>query len=151
MQINVALDDDNIEQAAKIRNVNYPNTSAKQTRDAFIFNQSIDGFNDDINVLLDYVERDKTRDTVQRMVTIKAESNERLKTIAASLNISIAATFRSIIAYTIDHLNITDSENSENINNAVFNKQLLKEKVALLETQIADCCKTLDAVKKLLN
>ena len=44
MQINIALAENNAEQAALLRNAWYPNTTAMQTRDAFVFNCAIDRF-----------------------------------------------------------------------------------------------------------
>lgn len=139
MCINVALDVKNKEQAEQIRKIKYPNATANQTRDAFLFNHCLDEFNEDIQVLLTYAERHMDRETVQRMLTIKADSNERLKTIAASLNLSIAATYRSIIAYTVDKLSDLDLEGvSVKVNDIATDNQLLKEKVSLLENQFVE-------------
>lgn len=151
MQINIALDIDNKKQAEIIRKVKYPNTTVNQIRDAFIFNQCIDEFNDDLQVLLIYAERDKDCQIVQRMLTIKAESNERLKTIAASLKLSVAATYRSIIAYSVDKVSDDNivAEEMPDVKLATEN-QRLREKVALLENQLIACNKTLEDIKAIL-
>lgn len=60
--------------------------------------------------MLEYLEEDEI-ETVQRKVTIKIESNDRLKTIAAAIDKPVSTTYRAIIAYTIDHL--LDAGNEE--------------------------------------
>ena len=76
------------------------------------------------------------------MLTIKADSNERLKTIAASIEKSIAATYRAIISYTIENLGtIAKTE--------IGATQLVKEKVLLLEKQLAVCNQTMEEIKKI--
>ena len=150
MQINIALCKNNREQADIIRKVYYPNTTANQTRDAFIFNQCIDGFKDDLDVLKVYLKKDEQLETVQRMLTIKSDSNERLKTIAASLNASIAATYRSIIAYSVDKIDKCEIEVKVDESYDSLKQQVLKEKISLLEVQLADCSKTITEIKSLL-
>lgn len=154
MQINVALSENNVEQAAIIRSAFYPNTTAKQTRDAFIFNECIDRYNCSADELLSIIEEDNDK-TQQRMLTIKADSNERLKTIAACIGKSIAATYRAIIKYTIENLSSekadfskvkTDSEAAK-----VSQFLLVSEKVELLEQQLKACSVTMKEIKKLLE
>ena len=147
MQINIALEKNNDEQAATIRGAWYPSTTARQTRDAFIFNNCIDRYKGKLEELLPYIERDEGSITVQRRLTIKNESNERLKTIASAINKPIAATYRAIIAYTLDNLNV--AENEEKTTESVGVSQLLIEKVALLEKQLDACNQTLKEIKEL--
>lgn len=113
MQINVALDENNVNQAKTIREAWYPNTTVRQTRDAFIFNDALDRFGGKAEDLLPIIEKEDGKSTVQRMLTIKADSNERLKTIAASIEKSIAATYRAIISYTIGSLGDVAIETKE--------------------------------------
>ncbi len=147
MQINIALEKNNDEQAATIREAWYPNTTSRQTRDAFIFNNCIDRYKGKPEDLFPIIERDEGNATVQRMLTIKNESNERLKTIALAINKSIAATYRAIIAYTIENLDVTESE--EKATEPVGVSQLLMEKVAKLEKQLEACNQTLKEIKEL--
>ena len=85
MQINVALDENNVNQAKTIREAWYPNTTVRQTRDAFIFNDALDRFGGKAEDLLPIIEKEDGKSTVQRMLTIKADSNERLKTNCSNL------------------------------------------------------------------
>lgn len=154
MQINIALNNNNREQAEKLRKIKYPNTTAKQTRDSFIFNECIDNFQDFPEALLEYIRVDENEQNgkEQRMLTIKNDSNERLKTLASALNTSIAATYRSIIAYSIDKIN----EDSGKITRSIMEKendnaQLIIEKVALLETELAACNSTIKEIRNLLG
>ena len=135
MQINVALEENNDKQAKEIREEWYPNTTARQTRDAFIFNDCIDRFAGNPEELL---------------ATIKADSNERLKTIASSIERSITATYRAIITYTIERLGNVDAE-STGVKNEIGVIQLVKEKVALLEKQLLACNQTMEDIKKLIE
>ena len=150
MQINVALEENNDKQAKEIREEWYPNTTARQTRDAFIFNDCIDRFAGNPEELLAIIERDGGKPTVQRMLTIKADSNERLKTIASSIERSITATYRAIITYTIERLGNVDAE-STGVKNEIGVIQLVKEKVALLEKQLLACNQTMEDIKKLIE
>lgn len=150
MQINVALDENNVNQARTIRNAWYPNTTVRQTRDAFIFNDAIDRFSGNVDELLPIIERDDGKTTVQRMLTIKADSNERLKTIASSIEKSMAATYRAIISYTIGNLGEVATETKE-VKTELGTTQLVKEKVSLLEKQLAACNQTMEEIKKLLE
>ena len=84
------------------------------------------------------------------MLTIKADSNERLKTIAASIEKSIAATYRAIISYTIESLENIATETKE-VKTEIGATQLVKEKVLLLEKQLAACNQTMEAIKKILE
>lgn len=154
MQINVALSKNNKNQAEMLRKVHYPNTNANQTRDAFIFNQCIDRFADDMQVLEVYLKRDAELETVQRMVTIKAESYERLQTISKLLHASLAATYRSIIAYSVDRI-AGDGPELEKLtvdeSSSILLQQIVKEKIVLLEAQLAECRQTMAEIKELLN
>ena len=134
MQINVALEENNDKQAKEIREEWYPNTTARQTRDAFIFNDCIDRFAGNPEELLAIIERDEGKPTVQRMLTIKADSNERLKTIASR----------------IERLGNVDAE-STGVKNEIGVIQLVKEKVALLEKQLLACNQTMEDIKKLIE
>lgn len=157
MQINVALNENNKHQAEQIRKARYPNTNAQQTRDAFIFNQCIDEFNDFPEVLIKYIDEleqypKQQYPKQQRMLTIKTESNNRLKTLASTLNTSIAATYRSIIAYSIDKYGLGGEEVVEKIaSNDIKSQQQIIEKIALLETEFAACNKTIREIKSLLK
>lgn len=149
MQINVALAKNSHEQAAAIRQAYYPNTTANQTRDAFIFNVCIDQFAEAPEILREYLENDQQSETLQRMVTIKAESYSRLKSIAASLDASIASTYRSIIAYTVRKIAGCDVKpKADKAADSI--KQILKENVSLLEAQLRECRKTLSALQALI-
>ena len=148
MQINIALDRWNQNQAKLLRDTWYPNTTSRQTRDAFIFNDAIDRFDAKLmEELPTIIERDNGNATVQRMLTIKQESNKKLEDIAASIGCSKTATYRAIIAYWIDKIDVTDSiekpAESEEIS------QLLIVKVALLEKQLAACTQTLQEIREL--
>ena len=145
MQINVALENNSDEQAEIIKW--YKTTTAQQTRDAFIFNECVDRFSGEPEDLIPYIGKDEGSTIVQRRLTIKSESNDRLKTIAAAINKPLASTYRAIIAYTIDNLPTT--EDNENMAEPVGVSQLLMEKIALLEKQMEACNQTLKEIKEL--
>lgn len=146
MQINVFLKKNSSEQAEIIRKEWYPTTTSNQTRDAFIFNDCITRFEGKPEDLLKYLEEEEV-EIIQRKVTIKSESNDRLKTIAAVINKPISTTYRAIIAYTID--TISDTNNEEVVAEPVGVSQLLVEKIELLEKQMEACNKTLKEIKEL--
>lgn len=156
MQINIALNENNKQQAEQLRAVRYPNTTAKQTRDSFIFNQCIDEFDASPEVLVEYVKTDEAeqKPKEQRMLTIKNESNTRLKTIAAALNASIAATYRSIIAYSIDQYELAQRGVTEKpkvlVKTDMISQQII-EKLALLESQTQSCQETIKEIRILLG
>ena len=147
MQINVFLKKNSNEQAETIRKEWFPTTTSNQTRDAFIFNDCITRFEGKPEDLLEYLEEDEEIETVQRKVTIKSESNDRLKTIAAAINKPISTTYRAIIAYTIATL--SDTNNEEVVVEPVGVSQLLVEKIAMLEKQMEACNQTLKEIKEL--
>ena len=147
MQINVALENNSDEQAEIIRKKWYKTTTAQQSRDAFIFNECVDRFSGEPEDLIPYIGKDEGSTIVQRRLTIKSESNDRLKTIAAAINKPLASTYRAIIAYTIDNLPTT--EDNENMAEPVGVSQLLMEKIALLEKQMEACNQTLKEIKEL--
>ena len=147
MQINVALENNSDEQAEIIRKKWYKTPTAQQTRDAFIFNECVDRFSGEPEDLIPYIGKDEGSTIVQRRLTIKSESNDRLKTIAAAINKPLASTYRAIIAYTIDNLPTT--EDNENMAEPVGVSQLLMEKIALLEKQMEACNQTLKEIKEL--
>ena len=147
MQINVALENNSDEQAEIIRKKWYKTTTAQQTRDAFIFNECVDRFSGEPEDLIPYIGKDEGSTIVQRRLTIKSESNDRLKTIAAAINKPLASTYRAIIAYIIDNLPTT--EDNENTAEPVGVSQLLMEKIALLEKQMEACNQTLKEIKEL--
>lgn len=147
MQINVALENNSDEQAEIIRKKWYKTTTVQQTRDAFIFNECVDRFSGEPEDLIPYIGKDEGSTIVQRRLTIKSESNDRLKTIAAAINKPLASTYRAIIAYTIDNLPTT--EDNENMAEPVGVSQLLMEKIALLEKQMEACNQTLKEIKEL--
>ena len=150
MQINIALDQDNENQAKLLRDTWYPNTTSRETRDAFIFNDAVDRFDAKLmGELPAIIERDNGNATVQRMLTIRQESNKKLEDIAASIGASKTATYRAIIAYWIDKIDVTD--NKEKPDESEENTQLLIVKVALLEKQLAACNQTLKEIKELLK
>lgn len=147
MQINVALENNSDEQAEIIRKKWYKTTTAQQTRDAFIFNECVDRFSGEPEDLIPYIGKEEGSTIVQRRLTIKSESNDRLKTIAAAINKPLASTYRAIIAYTIDNLPTT--EDNENTAEPVGVSQLLMEKIALLEKQMEACNQTLKEIREL--
>lgn len=147
MQINIALENNSDAQAEIIRKKWYKTTTAQQTRDAFIFNECLDRFSGEPEDLIPYIGKDEGSTIVQRRLTIKSESNNRLKTIAASINKPLATTYRAIIAYTIDNLPATEDE--ENTAEPVGVSQLLMEKLALLEKQMEACNQTLKEIREL--
>ena len=89
MQINVALENNSDEQAEIIRKKWYKTTTAQQTRDAFIFNECVDRFSGEPEDLIPYIGKDEGSTIVQRRLTIKSESNDRLKTIAAAIGFNL--------------------------------------------------------------
>lgn len=145
MQINIKLDKDNVEQAMIYRTIKYPNTTVQQIRDSFIFNECIDNFYSSPSVLISIIDRDKGKATVNRMITIKPESYERLKTIAEGINRPISATYRAIIALTVENLdkdiNIRKPTESEKVLHRII------EKVTQLEQQLGECNKSLEEIK----
>lgn len=147
MQINVALENNSDEQAEIIRKKWYKTTTAQQTRDAFIFNECVDRFSGEPEDLIPYIGKEEGSTIVQRRLTIKSESNDRLKTIAAAINKPLASTYRAIIAYTIDNLPTT--EDNDNTAEPVGVSQLLMEKIALLEKQMEACNQTLKEIREL--
>ena len=149
MQINIALAENNAEQAALLRNAWYPNTTAMQTRDAFVFNCAIDRFDaEQMESLPEIIEKNNGQTGIQRMLTMKQESNKKLEDIAASIGYSKAATCRAIISYWLDTIDISNKEET----NAEVKRlsQQLFVKIALLEKQLADCSQTLEEIKKLM-
>ena len=149
MQMNLGVDVNNRQQADQLRRTYFPNTSSKQTRDSFIFDQCITSFKDDPKELLPFIEDDEKTEKVQRMVTLKSETNSRLRTIAGSIGKPIATTFRAIIAYSIAHIDDDFVEEVKPVNNAGV-LQLIGEKIELLQTQIDASNRTLDEIKLLL-
>lgn len=147
MQINVALENNSDEQAEIIRKKWYKTNTAQQIRDAFVFNECVDRFSGEPEDLIPYIGKEEGSTIVQRRLTIKSESNDRLKTIAAAINKPLATTYRAIIAYTIDNLPATEDE--ESTAEPVGVSQLLMEKVALLEKQMEACNQTLKEIKEL--
>ena len=110
MQINIALTDNNSEQAEVLRRQWFPSASSQQIRDSFIFNEVIDRFQGDpVEVLADYFRSDDDSRTAQRRITLRQDTNERLRTIASVANKPIAATLRALIAYAVDNLAVTDA------------------------------------------
>ena len=151
MQLNLALDSSNRRQAEQLRNKMYPNATVKQIRDAFIFDRCIEIFCEEPQVLLAYFDRDEKSEKVQRMVTIREATNKRLRTISAALEKPLAATFRAIIAYSVDHLNddFTSDVNVKPLNTADALQQA-SEVLFLLETQLDAAKKTINDLKSLL-
>ena len=149
MQINVLVEKNSDEQAQILRERWYPPTSSDRIRDAFIFNDAIDRFQASPVVLLDYIDRGEETETIQRKVTIRSTSYDRLKTIAAAINKPVTTTYRAIIAYTID--NLPDIEGREKNVEPVGVSQLLVEKIALLERQMMVCNQTLNEIKDLIK
>ena len=104
MQINIALTDNNPEQAEILRGQWYPSASSQQIRDSLIFNEVIDRFQGDpVEVLADYFRNDDDSRTAQRRITLRQDTNERLRTIASVANKPIAATLRALIAHAVDN------------------------------------------------
>ena len=147
MQINVYLEKESYEQAETLRRAWFPTTTANQTRDAFIFNECIDRFQGNPESLLAYLEKPEENGTVQRKVTIKSVSNDRLHTLAAAINKTIASTYRAIIAYTIDHLPVSE-EKGKTAEPAGLS-QIIMEKLTQLEKQMEACSRTIREIKEL--
>lgn len=150
MQINIALTDINSEQAEILRGQWYPSASSQQIRDSFIFNEVIDRFQGDpIEVLADYFRRDDDSRTAQRRITLRQDTNERLRTIASVANKPIAATLRALIAHAVDNLAPRDAKEQVEAQADATQLQLLNEKIAQLERQLKVCTKTLEDIKRL--
>lgn len=150
MQINIALTDINSEQAEILRGQWYPSASSQQIRDSFIFNEVIDRFQGDpIEVLADYFRRDDDSRTAQRRITLRQDTNERLRTIASVANKPIAATLRALIAHAVDNLAPRDAKEQVEAQADATQLQLLNEKIAQLERQLKVCTKTLEDIKQL--
>ncbi|MDO5792089.1 MAG: hypothetical protein Q4Q41_05955 [Coriobacteriia bacterium] len=150
MQINIALTDTNSEQAEILRGQWYPSASSQQIRDSFIFNEVIDRFQGDpIEVLADYFRRDDDSRTAQRRITLRQDTNERLRTIASVANKPIAATLRALIAHAVDNLAPRDAKEQVEAQADVTQLQLLNEKIAQLERQLKACTKTLEDIKRI--
>ena len=78
MQINIALTDNNPEQAETLRSQWYPSASSQQIRDSFIFNEVIDRFQGDpVEVLADYFRSDDDSRTAQRRIAGRSASLRR--------------------------------------------------------------------------
>lgn len=150
MQINIALTDINSEQAEILRGQWYPSASSQQIRDSFIFNEVIDRFQGDpIEVLADYFRRDDDSRTAQRRITLRQDTNERLRTIASVANKPIAATLRALIAHAVDNLAPRDAKEQVEAQADATQLQLLNEKIAQLERQLKVCTKTLEDIRRL--
>lgn len=150
MQINIALTDNNSEQAEILRSQWYPSANSQQIRDSFIFNEVIDRFQGDpVEVLADYFRNDDDSRTVQRRITLRQDTNERLRTIASVANKPIAATLRALIAHAVDNLAVTDAKKHAEAQTDATQLQLLNEKIAQLEKQLEACTKTLEDIKQL--
>ena len=150
MQINIALTDTNSEQAEILRGQWYPSASSQQIRDSFIFNEVIDRFQGDpIEVLADYFRRDDDSRTAQRRITLRQDTNERLRTIASVANKPIAATLRALIAHAVDNLAPRDAKEQVEAQADVTQLQLLNEKITQLERQLKACTKTLEDIKRI--
>ncbi|WP_298628829.1 hypothetical protein [uncultured Senegalimassilia sp.] len=150
MQINIALTDNNSEQAEVLRSRWYPSANSQQIRDSFIFNEVIDRFQGDpVEVLADYFRSDDDSRTAQRRITLRQDTNERLRTIASVANKPIAATLRALIAHAVDNLAVTDAKKQAEVQTDATQVQLLNEKIAQLEKQLEACTKTLEDIKQL--
>ena len=145
MQINIALTDNNPEQAEILRGQWYPSASSQQIRDSFIFNEVIDRFQGDpVEVLADYFRNDDDSRTAQRRITLRQDT-----TIASVANKPIAATLRALIAHAVDSLAVDDAKEQVEAQSDATQLQLLNEKIAQLEKQLAACTKTLEDIKRL--
>ena len=143
MQINVALENNSYEQAEIIRKKWYRTTTAQQTRDAFIFNECVDRFSGEPEELIPYIGKNEGSAIVhQRRLTIKRESNDRLKTIAAAINKPLATTYRAIIAYTIDNLPATEYESDQNFKNNSIAEISVLVLVFSFPCYCIPCCRT---------
>ena len=150
MQINIALTDNHSEQAETLRSQWYPSASSQQIRDSFIFNEVVDRFQGDpVEVLDDYFRNDDDSRTAQRRITLRQDTNERLRTIASVANKPIAATLRALIAHAIDDLAVGDAKERVGAQADAAQLQLLNEKIAQLEKQLEACSKTLEDIKLL--
>lgn len=150
MQINIALTDNNSEQAEILRSQWYPSASSRQIRDSFIFNEVIDRFQGDpVEVLAGYFRSDDDSRTAQRRITLRQDTNERLRTIASVTNKPIAATLRALIVHAVDNLAVTDAKKQAEAQTDATQLQLLNEKIAQLEKQLEACTKTLEDIKQL--
>lgn len=154
MQINIALNRNNEKQASVLREAWYANTNARETRDSFIFDTAISKFDARLmNELLPIIERDSGLETVQKMLTIKQDSNKKLENIATALGRTKTATYRAIIAYWIDRIGVIEEKVKLDCKERTdeSKSQLLIVKVALLEKHLADCSKMLNEIKKLIG
>lgn len=151
MQLNVSLSEQSHEQAKLLRAAYYPGKSPQQIRESYLFSECISNFSDDINVLSPYIDNELPCSTIQRMLSIKHEALERLQTIAAALNASQAATYRAIIAYSVDHINDSMDKPKNDLENTQKNAQLLTAKIALLGARLSECNEIMAEIKALMN
>lgn len=142
MQINIAMHSSSVEQAEILRAMYFPDKTPLQIKDSFVFNQCLDNFGEDYDKLRFFIETEEPHNKKQRMLTIRSDSYEKLKTIANIMDASVAATYRAIIAYTID--------NKETVHNKSRTSQLTN-KLALLEKMLLDCTKCIAEIKTLIK
>ena len=72
-----------------------------------------------------------------------------MRTIASVANKPIAATLRALIAHAVDSLAVDDAKEQVKAQSDATQLQLLNEKIAQLEKQLAACTKTLEDIKRL--
>ena len=124
--------------------------STQQMRDSLIVNEVMDRFQGDpVEVRADYVRSDDDARTAQRRITLRQDTNERLRTISSVANKPIAATLRALIAHAVDNLAVTDAKKQAAAQTDTTQLQLLNEKIAQLEKQLEACTKTLEDIKQL--
>lgn len=151
MQINIALDQTNDFQAKSLRDDWFGgNVNSSQVRASFVFNIALDKFDaKQMDELPEIIKRDKDKPTVQRMLTIKQESNKKLEDISAAIGASKAATLRAIISYWVDKIGVTGKGKEEKPVKSEEISQTLMVKIALLEKQLNACTQTLKEIKGL--
>lgn len=150
MQITIALAHNSDSQAEIIRKKWYKTTTARQTKDSFIFNEALDRFYGVPNDLVPYISsKDEGGAIAPRRLTIKTTSYNRLQTLASANNASLAATYRAIIAFTID--NLPDTGDEETVGMPVGTSKLLLEHIAHLEKRLEDCNQILKTIKELIK
>ncbi len=139
MQVNIALAADNEDQAKRIREAWYPGASARQIRDAYLFNCALDRYQGAPEELLPFIENEKGTAVVKRMLTIKADSYERLNR------------YRAIIRCTAEKLIPNQTAEKEANGEPADVSRLILEKLSKLEKQLEECNNTRREIRELLE
>lgn len=151
MQLNILLDQDSQEQAKLLRAAYYPGKSSRQVRDSYIFGHCVMDYDDDFKALETYIANELPCSTSQRMLSISQQAYDRIREIATTLGTSMAATFRAIIAYSVEHINSdTDSEPKAQDRNSAEMAETLLAKLSILETKSIELTQGIAEIKALL-